>query len=45
MLPRSLQAFELTLDEPATFEPGAGTDQGDQVRCVDCPPPVLGGLK
>ena len=34
-----------SLDQLAGLEPGAGPDQGDQVRAVDRPSAALGGLQ
>ncbi len=31
-------------DEVSSFEAGSGTGEGDEVGCVDGPPPLLGGL-
>jgi hypothetical protein len=31
-------------DEVSSFEAGSGADEGDEVGCVDGPPPLLGGL-
>jgi hypothetical protein len=46
---RSLSGFGLgflagSFDELAVDESRSGADQGDQMRCVDHPPAVLGGL-
>jgi hypothetical protein len=34
-----------SFDEFASFEDGAGADEGDQLGCGDRPPEVLGGLQ
>lgn len=31
-------------DEVSSFEAGSGADEGDEVGCIDGPPPLLGGL-
>jgi hypothetical protein len=32
-----------SLDQLAAEDGGAGADEGDQVGCVDCSPPGVGG--
>jgi hypothetical protein len=34
----------VSFDEDIVSENRSGTDEGDEVRCVDCPPSSLGGV-